>query len=373
MSADKNSMSNVLLAARSRLLWTGLYLTDKTLCDKVHWVAQGHGHTLALLPQYIPVICDSANKAVMDLTAATTMVNIMTAGTSSPVPAPSDCATSKSSIVVTDPIDGTHDTPGVVPITSSNGSLGVDLSVDDTTAAPHILACLAAIVRVDSKDFWLSTDGGYQGPNHISKEIIEVKPSCAVCAPCAAGVLNDDFTSVVSNLRLLQDRCVSPGYSPGKSFFSADSFGNPRFKVCHTFLEPLEGMQTMDEHIEGSTGDVDRLFTFENWPLTKEKNRAELLALKTTHRLVPMVAMDVSGHRVSPYAYRRCLQGAIVELHFMFSHWGIARNKQDIYAANIIFMRVLVPPRTFSMPANKWLAPAPVVASESTTKKSRCG
>ncbi|KAI6145418.1 hypothetical protein BKA82DRAFT_21282 [Pisolithus tinctorius] len=275
----------------------------------------------------------------------------MTVGTLSPVTVPSDSATSKSSIVVTDPINGMHDTPGVAPITSSNGPLKGDLSADDTTAAPHILACLAAI------------NGGYQGPNHISEEIIEVKPSCAVCTPCAAGLLNDDFTSIISDLHLLQDHCVMSGYTPGKSSFSADSFRNPCFKVYHTFVEPLKGMQTTGEHIKGSSGDADNLFSFENWPLTKEKNCEELLALKTTHCLVPMAAMDLSGHWVSPYTHCHCLQDAIAKLHFTFSHWGIARNKQDVYAANIILMCILVPPHAFSMPAYKQMAPAPAVAS----------
>ncbi|KAI6138316.1 hypothetical protein BKA82DRAFT_141033 [Pisolithus tinctorius] len=285
-------MSNALIAARSRLFRTGLYLADEKLCEKVHWVPHGHGHTLALLPQYVPG----------------------------------------------------------------------DVSADDTAAAPHVLACLAAIVCVDSKDFWLLADGGYQGPNHISKEIVEVKPSCAICTPYPAGMLNNDFTSVVSNLRLLQDRCVTSGYSPGKSFFSTDGLGNPCFKVRHTFLEVRTRLMYSE---------ADDLFSFENWPLTKEKNCAELLTLKSTHCLVPLAAMDVSGHRVSPFAYRRCLQDAIVELHFTFSHWGIARSKQDVYAANIVFMRVLVPPRAFSMPANKRMAPTPAMASDSTAKKSR--
>ncbi|KIO04429.1 hypothetical protein M404DRAFT_111937, partial [Pisolithus tinctorius Marx 270] len=258
-----------LITAHSHLLCTGLYLADENLSDKVHWVVHGHGHMLALLPQYMPIISDNVKRA-------------------------------------------------------------------DSSAAPHMLACLAAIVHVDSKDFWLSADGGYQGPNHICKEIVDVKPSCAI------GMLNDDFSSVITNLCALQDHCVMSGYSPGKSFFSADAFGNPCFKMCHTFLEPLEGMLSSDDNSKDSSGDGNvvhhwcimtmltywqgdnSLFSFENWPLTKEKNQVELLALKSTHQLVPLAAMDVSGHQISPYAYRRCLQDAIIEVHFTFSHWGIA-------------------------------------------------
>ncbi|KIO04659.1 hypothetical protein M404DRAFT_142794, partial [Pisolithus tinctorius Marx 270] len=210
---------------------------------------------------------------------------------------------------------------------------------------------LAAIVCVDSKDFWLSADGGYQGPNHICKEIIDVKPSCAVGAPSTVGMLNNDFSSVVANLCALQDCCVMSRYSPGKSFFSADAFSNPCFKVCHTFLE-VHASPT-------------------NWPLTKEKNWAELLTLKTTHWLVPLAAMDVSGHQISPYAYCHCLQDAIIKVHLMFSHWGIARNKQDMYAANIIFMHMLMPPCAFSVPANKWIMPQTEVTTDLAAKRSR--
>ncbi|KAI6157451.1 hypothetical protein BKA82DRAFT_4346534 [Pisolithus tinctorius] len=365
MSADKNSMSNVLITAHSHLLCTGLYLADENLSDKVHWVVHGHGHMLALLPQYMPIISDNVKRAVTNPTTSTAMGNMMTGGASSSVSVPSDSTAPNNSIVLADAIDGTPNTPGLAPITPSNCSIEGELNTEDSSAAPHMLACLAAIVHVDSKDFWLSADGGYQGPNHICKEIVDVKPSCAI------GMLNDDFSSVITNLCALQDHCVMSGYSPGKSFFSADAFGNPCFKMCHTFLEPLEGMLSSDDNSKDSSGDGDNsLFSFENWPLTKEKNQVELLALKSTHQLVPLAAMDVSGHQISPYAYRRCLQDAIIEVHFTFSHWGIARNKQDVYAANIVFMCILVPPRAFSMPANKWIVPQTKVTMDSAAKKS---
>ncbi|KAI6152553.1 hypothetical protein BKA82DRAFT_4351867 [Pisolithus tinctorius] len=355
MSADKNSMSNVLVAACSHLLHTGLYLTDDNLSDEVHWVAHGCGHMLALLPQYMPIICDNVKRAVTDPTTSMVMGNMMTGGASSSVTAPSDGTAPNNSMVLSDAINGTPDKPVLAPITASNCSIEGELNTDD-----------------NSKDFWLSADGGYQGPNHICKEIIDVKPSCAVGAPSTVGMLNNDFSSVVANLCALQDCCVMSRYSPGKSFFSADAFSNPCFKVCHTFLEPLEGMLSSDNNSEDSLGDADNnLFSFENWPLTKEKNWAELLTLKTTHWLVPLAAMDVSGHQISPYAYCHCLQDAIIKVHLMFSHWGIARNKQDMYAANIIFMHMLMPPCAFSVPANKWIMPQTEVTTDLAAKRSR--
>lgn len=116
MSADKNTMSNALVAAQSRLFRTGLYLADEKLCEKVHWVPHGHGHTLALLPQYVPVICDSANKIGSQPTTTTATHNFIGGGTLSPVVEPLQSGSSTNSIVDTDPIDGMLGTPGLAPI-----------------------------------------------------------------------------------------------------------------------------------------------------------------------------------------------------------------------------------------------------------------
>ncbi|KAI6100851.1 hypothetical protein EDD16DRAFT_1652623 [Pisolithus croceorrhizus] len=85
--------------------------------------------------------------------------------------------------------------------------------------------------------------------------------------------------------------------------------------------------------------------TFDQCPLTKQKNRAELLVLRNSHHLLPVPAYDVAGRLLTPTAYRRCLEGAIAEVHFTLLHRAI-----DAYGGHIVFIRVLVPPPPLSLP-----------------------
>ena len=50
-----------------------------------------------------------------------------------------------------------------------------------------------------------------------------------------------------------------------------------------------------------------------------------------------------------PAAYRRCLENALVELHFNLSHWSITGKKglpgNDVFTADVHLIRVIAPPR----------------------------
>jgi len=67
---------------------------------------------------------------------------------------------------------------------------------------------------------------------------------------------------------------------------------------------------------------------------------------------VPVPAYDIQGKLVSPEAYRRTLEDAIVELHFSLSHFAIAGKKgtrsKDVFVGEIDVMHVLVPPQSNS-------------------------
>lgn len=97
-------------------------------------------------------------------------------------------------------------------------------------------------------------------------------------------------------------------------------------------------------------------FSFERWPLTKEKNRVELLALKTTHHIVPLPAYDLANDLIRPGGYRRLLQGAIVEVHFTLSHWAIATTKHDVYGGDIDKISLLDPPTWTSLTKKRKIA-----------------
>lgn len=85
-------------------------------------------------------------------------------------------------------------------------------------------------MRIDHEDFWLTSDGGYQGPNAVWRDILHVKPSCALSNPGVEPVLSD-FQHVLQNLQLLAERCVTPGFSSGKSLFCTDHQGVGRFQA----------------------------------------------------------------------------------------------------------------------------------------------
>ncbi|KIK11918.1 hypothetical protein PISMIDRAFT_78579, partial [Pisolithus microcarpus 441] len=210
-------------------------------------------------------------------------------------------------------------------------------------------AILSAIARIDNHDFWLTSDGGYQGPDSVWKEFLEVKPSCALTDPGLQPAAAD-FPIVLRTLQKITEKCVTPGYSAGRSFFAPSKTTATRFKLRHKLFEGLDPDIDDDDESDGPTSDA---FSMERWPLTKEKNRAELMALKSTHRILPVPAYDIAGDLIKPSAYRRSLQDAIVEIHFTMSHWGIAKTKQDVYGGEIQLIRVLVAPTAPSSAGKK--------------------
>jgi hypothetical protein len=96
-------------------------------------------------------------------------------------------------------------------------------------------------------------------------------------------------------------------------------------------------------------------FSIDNWPLTAsdEDARDELqviIALKETHRILPVPAYNLQGKLIKPNAYRRPLEEALVEVHFNLVHWSKVPGKKgsignDVFVADIQMMRVISPPR----------------------------
>ena len=86
----------------------------------------------------------------------------------------------------------------------------------------------------------------------------------------------------------------------------------------------------------------------ENWPLTDKSARDELEELRSTHCVVLIPAYNIQGNLIKPAAYRRCLENALVELHFNLTHWSIAGKKglpgNDVFTADIPLIRVIAPP-----------------------------
>ncbi|KAI6143858.1 hypothetical protein EDD17DRAFT_1658667 [Pisolithus thermaeus] len=220
--------------------------------------------------------------------------------------------------------DGRMDVLSYVPGCLSPPSTGdLDLPPNHAMSPSSGVAKLCAIVCIDCEDFWLMADGGYMGPNSLWKEIVDVKLLCTVCDPGIAP-LTSDFAVILDILCMLTQKCVMPGYSAGTSFFLNTKQGPSHFKLRHKLFETLDssGVDSDDPDVPKSS--LADLFSLETWPLTKESNHAELLSLKSMHHLLPVPTYDLNNDLIHPSTYWHSLQGALVEIHFTLSHWGIA-------------------------------------------------
>ena len=91
----------------------------------------------------------------------------------------------------------------------------------------------------------------------------------------------------------------------------------------------------------------------ENWPAFSDAARGGLDSIRQTHQVIPIPAYDIEGKLIDPCFYRHYLEGAVAEVHFNLSHWSILRQGvpgKDVYTADIVMIRVLVPPRASATP-----------------------
>lgn len=222
-------------------------------------------------------------------------------------------------------------------------------SAEDSRSAPRELAELSAIVFIDSKNYWLTSDGGYRKGVGMWHHLYDVKPSCTVSEP-PMNPAKVDFSAAMKNLRILMQKIGTPGYEKGKGFlFYDNSSPTPtRFKIRHCLFEPVT-----DDNRGQSILDVVNLHNGEDFlpqkiRLTQEETRDELFDLQKTHRMVPLQARGEDGYILSPTAYRSHLENAVVELQFNLWHWPITprggSTGKDSFTADIVQIRALVPP-----------------------------
>lgn len=78
--------------------------------------------------------------------------------------------------------------------------------------------------------------------------------------------------------------------------------------------------------------------------------------------VVPIPAYDMHGDLLHPNSYRTHLEGSLAIVRFNMVHWAI-RNKSgpnsDVYIAEIVYIRVLSPPRPIpATPRKRGIVPA---------------
>src|SRR5436853_6017401 len=91
-------------------------------------------------------------------------------------------------------------------------------------------------------------------------------------------------------------------------------------------------------------------------------------------RVHPLPAYNMQSNLVNPTQYRRTLKDAIVAIRFTLKHWAF--NSSDTNIADIVNMRVLVPPSDPLTPRRRKFAltdPFDSKSNGSPTKKSRAG
>ncbi|KAI5982958.1 hypothetical protein EDD15DRAFT_2202440 [Pisolithus albus] len=318
MSSASDTITPLLQRSRDRLLAMGLYLGDSTVATNVQWVREGRGHVLV----YCPKEDTEDSTTARDSTA---LENVSSNPSTTMAPANSH--------------------------------------------APPEGAELTAIVRIEREHFWLTSDAGYLGPTDICKEILDVKPMCAVGDPGVEPV-QSDFPTVVDMLRVLTRQCVMPGYSAGPGLFITEKNRPTCVKVRHRLFEPIDCGLDVDEDSEDESTTTDDPYSFEKWPLTRERNRAELVRLKHSHILHPVPAYDLNNDLLHPTTYRRCLRGAIVEIRFTLTHWSIASTKRDVYGAVMKAIRILVPPVVSPTASKKRKLPLHLDIDETPVKKA---
>ncbi|KAI6017631.1 hypothetical protein PISMIDRAFT_19098 [Pisolithus microcarpus 441] len=230
---------------------------------------------------------------------------------------------------------------------------------DDNVINNHELAELSTIVVIDSKNYWLTSDAGYQRapPTNPHKS---------------------DFIMVMKNLRILMQKIATPGFEKGKGFLFHDN-GSPtpmHFKIRHCLFERLTEDNAHEDVLDLSQLHNGTDFLPENMKLTHEQTRKELFLLQRTHRLQPLQVQGQDGKILSPATYQESLKNAIVELHFNLWHWPIGpRNGStgnDSYTAEIVHIHILeAPPPAVSNSPRKRKIPAYVDPEESVSASKK--
>ena len=88
--------------------------------------------------------------------------------------------------------------------------------------------------------------------------------------------------------------------------------------------------------------DIPEEFRLENWPCLHDAGRDAIQEMIESHRVIPIPAYDVTSKLIIPAQYPRTLKDAVVIVHFSLKHWAI--DSVDTYVADIVNMRVVIPP-----------------------------
>jgi len=223
---------------------------------------------------------------------------------------------------------------------------------------------LSAVVFIPCSDFWLTGWHSWK-PTRYTPTLADLKLSCTGEVPADVDIFRDDFTKVLENIDWLMKTSATPGFENNKGLVvgvvPCNCGGNHtppsppsppgssdkperKLQVQHILFSPVDPSDTED------TDDLPSAFKIENWPAYSDVVKAALAAMHTSHTVNPVLAYDIDEKLIVPQRYRTRLVGAVVIIRFTVTHWSFGRRVNDPavdrYVANLVHMRVLVPPKS---------------------------
>jgi len=90
------------------------------------------------------------------------------------------------------------------------------------------------------------------------------------------------------------------------------------------------------------------------WPTYYDSAKAALTLMEKTHHVNYLQVFNMHGRLIQPSEYCKVLQDALVQMHFMMTHWYFGpkgqRHASDVFVADIYTMWVLTPPKKATGP-----------------------
>jgi len=207
-------------------------------------------------------------------------------------------------------------------------------------------ALLSAVVQITHEDFWMMSCGRWKGPTTVCREFADVKLTCTGTAPNDS-VFRRDFPTVLANLNHLM-ALSSTGFSLKKGLMVPSRGRTQKIRLRHVLFEPGTS-ESLDTDERNSDTAVMPEYKIQNWPTISGEAKWALESMHDTHRVLPLQAYSLHGDLIPPSQYQTQLKGATVQVHFILRHWSIAARYgapgSDTYVADVISMRILVPPK----------------------------
>ncbi|KAJ6621871.1 hypothetical protein B0H10DRAFT_2432140 [Mycena sp. CBHHK59/15] len=191
---------------------------------------------------------------------------------------------------------------------------------------------LTLVGTIAARDCWLMPCGFWKGSTVFTPTFADLKLNCRIVAPTDPPFASD-FQVALKNIETLATKAETKGHDK-VGVFDAKDKSKSSIKLRHVVFEEKEAGDVDDPHA----------FQLRDWPVKSAAAQESLDGMDDTHRVIPITAYDLDGDLIPPSAYVSALMGAVVRATFTMSHWNIARDKRDTYAADIESLRVVIPP-----------------------------